>query len=70
VQLLAQERKLDSREGAIVAWEDGLAAFERALGRACMERDAERAQAEAVRQDFLTKTRAFTSNSKHSINFS
>jgi hypothetical protein len=32
--LLTQERELDSREGTIAAWEDGLAAFERALGGA------------------------------------
>jgi hypothetical protein len=49
VQLIAQERELDSREGAIIAWEDRLAAFERALGQACMKRDAKHAQAEAVR---------------------
>jgi hypothetical protein len=30
--LLTQERELDSREGTIAAWEDGLAAFENALG--------------------------------------
>jgi hypothetical protein len=46
-QLLAQERELDSREGVIATWEDGMATFE-ALGRACMERDAEHIQAEAV----------------------
>jgi hypothetical protein len=32
-QLLAQERELDSRKGAIIAWEDGMTAFERAPGR-------------------------------------
>jgi hypothetical protein len=42
-QLLTQE-ELDSREGAITAWEDGLAASECALRRACMERDAEHFQ--------------------------
>jgi hypothetical protein len=26
-QLLAQDRELDSREGAIIVWEEGLAAF-------------------------------------------
>jgi hypothetical protein len=44
---MERERELDSREGAIVRWEDGLAAFEHALGMACMERDAECAQVEA-----------------------
>jgi hypothetical protein len=51
-------------------WEDGLAASESALGRACMERDVECAQAEAARQDYLARICAFTSSSKHSINFS
>jgi hypothetical protein len=40
-QLLAGERELNSREGAIVAWEDGLAAFECTLGRVHVECDAE-----------------------------
>jgi hypothetical protein len=40
-QLLAWERELASREGIIISWEDGLAAFEHALGRACMECDTE-----------------------------
>jgi hypothetical protein len=39
-QLLARERELESREGAITAWEDGLVAFECALGRVRMEHDA------------------------------
>jgi hypothetical protein len=47
-QLLTQERELDSREGIIAVWEDGLAASEHALGRACVERDAECAQAQAT----------------------
>jgi hypothetical protein len=48
-QLLARERELDSREGAITVWGDGLVASKRSLGRACMEHDAEHAQAEAAR---------------------
>jgi hypothetical protein len=28
--ILAQERELDSREGAVIAWEEGLVAFARA----------------------------------------
>jgi hypothetical protein len=47
---------LNSREGAIVAWEDGLVA-------------SKRAQTEAIRQDYLTSPRALTSSTKHSINF-
>jgi hypothetical protein len=38
-QLLAREEELNSREGVITTWEDGLVAFERTLGRACMERN-------------------------------
>jgi hypothetical protein len=47
-QLLTRERELASREGAIVAWEDGLMASECTLGKACMECDAERASSKAV----------------------
>jgi hypothetical protein len=39
-QVLVRERELDNREGAITMWEDGLVAFECALGRACTEREA------------------------------
>jgi hypothetical protein len=34
-----------------------------------MERVAEHAQNEATRYDYLARSRALTSNSKHSINF-
>jgi hypothetical protein len=40
-QLPIQERELDSRENIRMAREDDLAATERALGRACVECDAE-----------------------------
>jgi hypothetical protein len=40
-QLLAWERELDSRECVLMAQEDGLAAFEHALGRVCMECEVE-----------------------------
>jgi TATA-binding protein-associated factor Taf7 len=49
VEELQTQEELNSREEAIVVWEDGLITFERALGRACMERDAECAETEAVR---------------------
>jgi hypothetical protein len=68
-QLLAWERELDSREGAIATWEYGLAIFECALGRACAERDAASAQAEVAWHDNHTRLCAFTSGSKHSMNF-
>jgi hypothetical protein len=35
--LLARERELDRREGAIAAWEDGFAAFERTLEKVLIE---------------------------------
>jgi hypothetical protein len=47
-RLLAWERELDSQEGAIVAWEEGLVAFARALGEEHAERDASRACADVV----------------------
>jgi hypothetical protein len=68
-QLLTWERELDSREGVIATWQDGLAASEHALGRVCAKRDTACAQAEATRQDYLARLGAFTSDSKHSINF-
>jgi hypothetical protein len=38
-QLLTWEWELNSREGAIAKWEDGLAAFDHALGMVRTERD-------------------------------
>jgi hypothetical protein len=60
---------MDSRASAIAMWEDGLVAFEHTLRRACMERNAECACAEAVRQDYLAKTRAFTISYRRSFCF-
>jgi hypothetical protein len=68
-KLLAWERKLKSREGAIVMREDGLVAFECTLGRVRMECDAEHARAEAIRQDYLVRTRAFIASCQRSLNF-
>jgi hypothetical protein len=56
-------------EGTIAAWEDGLAASERTLGRVCLECNIEHIHTEAARQDYLARMRAFTSSFKHSINF-
>jgi hypothetical protein len=47
-QLLARERELESREGSIATWEDGLVAFEHALGRVRSEHDVNHVQAEAA----------------------
>jgi hypothetical protein len=68
-QLLAWERELDSREGAIILWEDGLADFERALGKLCTERKANRAQTVVIQHDFSARTRGSRSRLKQLINF-
>jgi hypothetical protein len=52
-QLHARERELESKEGAIAAWEDGLVAFEHAIGRMCSERDDSHVWAEAAYLDYL-----------------
>jgi hypothetical protein len=44
-----QERELDSKEGTLMAWEDGLVASECTVGRVQMECDIECDQAEAIR---------------------
>jgi hypothetical protein len=52
-----------------MAREDGLTASERALGRARMECDGECDQAEAIRQDYLARVRAFIVGYLCSLNF-
>jgi hypothetical protein len=47
-QLLDRERELESREGAIAAWEDGSMMFKRALGRVHTKRNASHIKAEAA----------------------
>jgi hypothetical protein len=69
-QLLARERELERREGAITAWEDGLVAFERVLGRVHIEHNASHVQAEATQQDYLARTCTFSSRSKLLIGLS
>jgi hypothetical protein len=66
-QLLAWERELDSREGAIITWEEGLVAFARTLGEVRTERDASRACADAVQWDFFTQACASCSQSDSSL---
>jgi hypothetical protein len=68
-KLLARERKLESREGVIAAREDGLAVSECTLGRVYMEHDTERAWAEAIQQDYLARTCAFTASYQCYFNF-
>jgi hypothetical protein len=63
-QVLARERELDSREGIIAAWEDGLVAFERTLGKVHVEHNISHVWAEAVQQDFTAQSCASSSRSK------
>jgi hypothetical protein len=63
-QLLARERELDSREDAIITWEEGSTAFAHALQEACKEHDASRARADATERDFFTQVQASSSRSK------
>jgi hypothetical protein len=60
-QLLARETELESMEGAIAAWEDGLVTFKHALGRVRTEHNASHIQAEAAQMDYLARMRAFSS---------
>jgi hypothetical protein len=47
-QLLARERELDSREGAIIAWEESLMSFTRVLREVRVKRDASHARVDAI----------------------
>jgi hypothetical protein len=63
-QVLPGERDLDSREGAIIAWEEGLVTFACVLGEVSTERDGSHTRADAVRQDFSTQVSTFSSRSR------
>jgi hypothetical protein len=60
-QLIAWERELDSREGTIIVWEEGLVAFACTLGEVHMEHDASRARADAIQQDIFSQVCASSS---------
>jgi hypothetical protein len=60
-QLLARERELDNREGAIVAWGESLTVFARALGEVTTECDASRTRAAATLWDYSTQVSASSS---------
>jgi hypothetical protein len=47
-RLLLVREELNSREGAIVTWKDGLTTAGRTLGKACAEREAEHTQTKAI----------------------
>jgi hypothetical protein len=69
-QLLARgagRGELDSREGAIAVWEDGLAALELALGKVHMEHDSSCVWVEVVQQDFFAQACASSSRSRQLI---
>jgi hypothetical protein len=68
-QLLVWERELDSQENALMAWEDDLATTKHALGRVCMECNAECDQAEAIRQDYRSRMHASTTDCRYSLDF-
>jgi hypothetical protein len=53
-QLLAWEWELDSREGAIITWEEGLAAFAHVLEEVHAEHDASHACADSVQREFFS----------------
>jgi hypothetical protein len=59
---------LDTREGAVVTWEEGLAAFACTLGEVRVERDAYRVRTSVVQRDFFPEVRASSSRSKHLTN--
>jgi hypothetical protein len=63
-QLFARESELDNREGATVAWEEGLVAFVHALGEVHVEHEVSHAHANAVQWDFFSQARASSSRSK------
>jgi hypothetical protein len=63
-QLHAQKRELDSRDGTIIVWEEGLAAFVRTHREVCTKQDASRARVDAIQWDFFTQARASSSRSK------
>jgi hypothetical protein len=51
-QVLLREGELDSREGAIITWEEGLVTFARVLGEVSAEHDGSHTRADVVRHDF------------------
>jgi hypothetical protein len=60
-QLLAWDRELDSREGAIVTMEKGLVPVAHELEKVPVECDANRARADAIQWDFFTHVHASSS---------
>jgi hypothetical protein len=69
-ELLTWQRELDSREGAVVAWEEGLVAFAHALGEVRAEHDDCHARPDAVQRDFFSQACASSSRPKQLMNAS
>jgi hypothetical protein len=63
-QLLAWERELDSREGALIAWEESLMTFARALREASVECGASHTLAAVTPWDFFAHMNASISQSE------
>jgi hypothetical protein len=63
-QLLAREKELDNREGAIIVWEESLTTFTCTLGVARVGCDASLAHGSAIRRDHLTQVSASSSQSE------
>jgi hypothetical protein len=67
-QLLAREKELDSREGVVVTWEEGLVVFMRALWELHAGHDTSRVHADAIQWDFFAQVCTSISRSKQLTN--
>jgi hypothetical protein len=63
-QLLARGREMDSREGTIAMWEDGLATFAHALGEVHKKCDTSRIRTKAAQKEFFVQASTSSSRSK------
>jgi hypothetical protein len=67
-QLLVREEELTWREEALATWEERARISEKALAQVSADLDAERANAEATRKEYLNKMEVHTAHAKHSLN--
>jgi hypothetical protein len=68
-RLLAWERELNEREDALVVREHDVVAAEHALGRACMECNAEHDRVKTVQQVYWARMHASTTGQQRSLRF-
>jgi hypothetical protein len=68
-QLLAQERKLDEQENALMPREHGVVEAKHSLGRARMECDAALNRATGFKQDYHAQLRASTTSRWRPLEF-